>query len=273
MERRPVLPAEREKAKALEMNTLEIPKTSGMRSALVLLVRLTFFLFFVLTLACDASTNFAGRWQGRVQIPEHVVDLIVDLDQTNGNDWVGSIIIPGLGVKGAPLTRIAISESAVSCTIKDALASERTGSAVLKASLTTDGQLSGEFVQAGNSAPFVLRKTGPPEVELPRRSTAVSEGLAGEWKGDYEMNGYPRHVTLRLANHNAGGATAELVVVGKRTTNAPVDLVVEEDGFLTIESHEIGITYAGLFRKEAGEIKGTCTLGPFEAPLTLRRTL
>ena len=117
----------------------------------------------------------------------------------------------------------------------------------------------------------MLQKTGPPQVELPRKSTAISKDLEGEWKGDYEMNGYPRHVTLKLANHEAGGATAQLVVVGKRTTNAPIDLIMEEGNFLTIESHEIGITYEGRFRKEAGEIKGTFTLGPFELPLVLRR--
>ena len=81
----------------------------------------------------------------------------------------------------------------------------------------------------------------------------------------------PRHADAGESRH-PNGATAQLVVVGERTTNAPVNLVVEEDGFLTIESHEIGITYEGRFRKEAGEIKGNFTLGPFELPLTLRRT-
>ena len=80
-----------------------------------------------------------------------------------------------------------------------------------------------------------------------------------------KRSGYPApcHVDAGEPRH-ASGATAQLVVVGKRTTNARVDLVVEEDGFLTIESHEIGITYEGRFRKEAGEIKGNFTLGPFE---------
>ena len=117
----------------------------------------------------------------------------------------------------------------------------------------------------------MLKKTGPAQVELPRKSTAISKDLEGEWKGDYEMNGYPRHVTLTLSNRaRSGQGAAQLVVVGKRTTNAPVDLVTDEDGFLTIESHEIGITYEGRLQKEAGEIKGTFTLGPFELPLVLR---
>ncbi len=137
--------------------------------------------------------------------------------------------------------------------------------------MTSAGQLTGDFLQAGNTAPCVLQKTGPPQVELPRKSTAISQELEGEWKGDYEMDGYPRHVTLTLANHKPDGASAQLVIVGKKTNNVPVELVTEESGFLTIKSPEFGITYEGRFRKEAGEINGTFTLGPFELPLVLRR--
>ena len=108
-------------------------------------------------------------------------------------------------------------------------------------------------------------------MELPRKSTAVSQELEGEWKGDYEMDGYPRHVTLKLTNHKPDGASAQLVIVGKKTNNVPVELITEESGFLTIKSSEFGITYEGRMRKEAGEINGTFTLGPFELPLVLRR--
>ena len=85
------------------------------------------------------------------------------------------------------------------------------------------------------------------------------------------MDGYPRHVTLTLANRGSGGPRAKLVIVGKKTNNVPVELVTEEGGFLTIKSPEFGITYEGRFRKESSEINGTFTLGPFELPLVLRR--
>jgi hypothetical protein len=117
-----------------------------------------------------------------------------------------------------------------------------------------------------------VRKTGPPQVELPRQGTPISQELEGEWKGDYEMGGYPRHVTLTLANHKPGAASAQLVIVGKKATNAPVELLTEEGGFVTIKSPQFGITYEGRFRKERGEISGTFALGPFEVPLILRRT-
>lgn len=197
--------------------------------------------------------------------------MIVDLDQATGKDWTGSIIIPGLGVKGAPLTDLSVGESGISFTIKAALASERTGQAKFRGRLTSAGQLTGDFLQAGNAAPCVLQRTGPSQVELPRKSTPISQDLEGEWKGDYEMDGYPRHVTLTLANHKPAEASAQLVIVGKKTNNVPVELVTEESGFLTIRSPEFGITYEGRFRKEAGEINGTFSLGPFELPLVLRR--
>ena len=86
------------------------------------------------------------------------------------------------------------------------------------------------------------------------------------------MSGYPRHVTLTLAEEGAAPASAQLVVVGRRMTNAPVDLVAEEENLLTVESHEIGIRFEGRLRKEGNEINGSWTLGSFELPLVLKRS-
>jgi hypothetical protein len=221
---------------------------------------------------CAGAESAAGRWEGSIQIPGREFPVIVDLDQS-GNNWTGSIIMPGLDVKGAPLVDLSVAGAAISFAIKGALGSERVGPAKFQGTLSDGEKWSGKFLQGGNTAPFVLQKTGPPQVELPRQSSAISKELEGEWKGDYEMNGYPRHVTLTLKNHESGPATAELVIVGKRTNNAPVELVVEEGGLLTLESPDSGITYEGrLEKEEAGAIKGTFTLGPFERPLLLKRT-
>ena len=234
-------------------------------------VRLASIFLLYSALVCEAAESGDGRWEGSIQIPGSEFPLIVDLEQVAGQTWAGSIIIPGLGVKGAPLTDLSVSDSKISFTIKAALASERTGPAKFKGRVTGPGQLTGDFLQAGNTAPCVLQKTGPPQVELPRKSTSIRHEFEGEWKGDYEMNGYPRHVTLTLANHSPGSASAKLVIVGKQTNNVTVELITEEGGLLTIKSPEFGITYEGRFRKEASEINGTFILGPFELPLVLRR--
>jgi hypothetical protein len=72
-------------------------------------------------------------------------------------------------------------------------------------------------------------------------------------------------------NRAADGATAEFVIVGKKTNNLPIDLVTQEGDWLTIDSHEIGISYEGRLKKDSGEITGTLEQGPIEIPLVLHR--
>jgi hypothetical protein len=234
-------------------------------------LRLLALIFFASTALCQAAGNAAGRWEGSAQIPGEELKLIVDLSEEAGKGWIGSIIVPGLGVKGAPLVDLHVRSSDLAFAIKGALGSERAGQAEIRGQLTTDGHFAGEFRQGGNSAPFVLERTGPPQVELPPRSTAVGKELEGQWKGEYELNGYARQVTMKFVNRAADAAAVEFVIVGKKTNNVPVTLVMQEGDFLTIKSDQFQITYEGRFRKEAGEIKGTFTQGPFELPLVMRR--
>ena len=137
-------------------------------------MRVAALLFFPV-LASGAAEEFAGRWEGSVRLPARSYDLVVDLDQTGGKDWVGSVIIPGLDIKGAPLDQLAIEGGRVSFALLHALSSPRIEAPKFEARLTSADELSGEFVQAGNRAPFVVRKTGPPQVELPRKSTPIGK--------------------------------------------------------------------------------------------------
>jgi len=216
---------------------------------------------------CRAEDAVAGRWEGSVQIPDRELTLIVDLARNGHGSWSGSFIVPELNLKGALLTEIAVQDSSASFVIKTA----RGLQATFKGKLNAEGTLAGDFVEAGNTAPFVLKKTGPPQVETPPQSTPISKELEGEWKGEYELYGYPRHVTIKLVNRDADGAAAEFVIVGKKTNNLPVDLVTQEGDLLTIDSHEIGISYEGRFEEATNEIKGTFIQGAIELPLVLRR--
>ena len=152
------------------------------------------------------------------------------------------------------------------------LVSSTYGPARFKANLGAGEGITGEMSQGGNTAPFRLQKTGAAQVELPPRSTPVRHEIEAEWKGDFELGGYPRHVTITLENHPGSAATATFVVVGKQTTNLPVDLVVEDGEFLRIESLANHVLFEGRIRNEKDEIGGTIELGPFELPLSLRRS-
>jgi hypothetical protein len=226
------------------------------------LLRLFAIVVFAAALPCHGEEAISGRWEGTTHVPDDDLNVIVDLAQENST-WVGSIIIPGLDVKGVPLTDITVKESAVSFSVKGTLGIQ------LKLQLDGNGKLTGNFEQAGNRALTTLQKTGPPQVEYPPRNTPVAKELEGEWKGDYQMLGYTRHVSIKFTNRGSDGAAAEFVIVGRRTNNLPVDLVTQEGELLSIDSREIGISFEGRLRD--GKLSGAFRQGAIETPLVLER--
>ena len=204
----------------------------------------------------------SGRWEGMAQIPEDQLNVIVDLAQENGV-WAGSIIIPGLDVKGAPLSDVAVKQPDVSFSVKGPLGIR------MKLRLDGNSKLTGNFEQAGNVAPTSLQKTGPPQVERPPRNTAIAKELEGEWKGDYQMLGYTRHVSIKFTNRGSDGATAEFVIVGRRVNKLPVDLVTQEGDLVTVDSRGIGFSFEG--RLKEGKLSGAIRQGAIETPLLLER--
>jgi hypothetical protein len=225
------------------------------------LVRLITLLIVAAALPCRAEDVISGRWEGTARVPDDELTVVVDLAQENGV-WVGSVIIPGLGLKGAPLTEIKVQPLDVNFAVKGALGIE------LNLHLVSNNKLAGNFEQAGNRAPATLQKKGPPQVEYPPRNTPVAKELEGEWKGDYEMLGYTRHVSIKFANH-PDGATADFVIVGRKHNVLPVDLVTQESDLVTVDSHEMGFSFEGRLRD--GKLTGAIRQAAMETPLVLVR--
>jgi hypothetical protein len=212
-------------------------------------------------LPCRGEDVISSRWEGTAQIPDDELTVVVDIAQENGA-WVGSIIIPGLGLKGAPLTDIKVQPPDVNFAVKGALGIQ------LKLRLDANNKLAGNFEQAENRASASLQKTGPPQVEYPPRRTPVAKELEGEWKGDYEMLGYTRHVSIKFANH-PDGATADFVIVGRKHNVLPVDLITQEGEMVMVDSHEMGFSFEG--RLKNGKLSGAVRQGAMETPLVLGR--
>jgi hypothetical protein len=225
-------------------------------------LRLVVIVVLATALPSRAEEAISSRWEGTAYIPGDDLTVIVDLAQENGA-WIGSMIIPGLDVKGAPLTDIKVKPPDVSFSVKGTLGIQ------LKLQLDGNGKMTGNFEQAGNRAPTTLQRTGPPQVEQPPRNTPVAKELEGEWKGDYEMLGYTRHVSIKFTNRGPNGAAAEFVIVGRKHNHLPVDLVTQEGDLITVDSHDIGFSFEGRLRN--GKLTGVIRQGATETPLVLER--
>jgi hypothetical protein len=221
-------------------------------------------------LACSAAQSPEGRWEGVILIPDRELPFVVDLARDRGGAWAGSIIIPGLGIKGAALSNIAVTDTGMTFAVAGSLASTKHGPASFVARLAQDS-IAGQMSQAGNTAEFLLRRMGPAQVEPPPRSTPVRVDLEDRWTGEFELGGYPRHVTITFENRADTGATARFVIVGKQTTLVPVDLVIQDGDFVKLESATTRITFEGRYVRDTGQIRGVIELGAIELPLVLRR--
>jgi hypothetical protein len=216
------------------------------------------------------AIEIAGRWEGMVALGDREVPVAVDLaPSADGHGWIGSMVLSGLGVKGAPLSEIAVAPPRVSF----ALASPQGGqgfSVTVEVRLEAPGRMTGTLSHAGRPSPLVLRRTGDAQVDLPLASTALVAAALGEWHGEYEIFGYPREVTLRLENHDAA-AQASFIIEGKRHNDLPVDLVRQEGETLFVVSNATGIRFEGRLSPGGDEITGAVLQGPIETPLVLHR--
>jgi|SRR3954469_23683749 hypothetical protein len=222
-----------------------------------------------LTMRCFSADPLVGRWEGPIHVPGNELTLVVDLASDSAGAWTGSVILPGLDIKGLPVKDLVAKGPDLSFAIKSGAAGGL--EATFKGHVDADGKMTGEFTEAGNTAPVELKQVGQAQVEFPPRSTPLTSNLQGEWQGQYELLGYSRQVTLKLFSKGEAAPTAEFVVVGKRVNNLPVDRVTQEGAFLTVYSHETGITLEGRFLKDTNEIRGSISQGTLEAPLTLKR--
>ena len=225
-----------------------------------------------LTLALSShAADLAGRWEGSAQIPGLPLHLTVDFDRDAAGNWIGSIIMPELNMKGQPLMDIRADDGAIAFAIKGALAEAKAEPAKFEGRLDGEAAISGTFTQAGNKAPFAIRRLGAAQVDVPPRSTAVAKEFEGKWVGEYELMGYPRHVSVAFTNHDSAPASVEFIIVGKKHNDLPVDFVTQSEDFVRIESHEIGINFEGKLSRSSGELVGTYEQGPIELPLVLHR--
>ncbi len=225
-----------------------------------------------LAVAVSAATpavvapDAAGRWQGTIHVPGAEVEAVVDLARNAGGSWIGSMVAPALALPGTPVSELSVEGTQVRFTLKGVLGDPR-----FEGQLRKDGTLAGLFLLGGNQAPFEFKRTGPPQVETPPRSTPVGKQFEGVWSGRTELMGNPLLVRLTLGNDAAGAPAVKFFLQGRNPHEMAVDVVTQEAAFLTVHTSDLGgLRFEGQLNADAGEITGTLQQGPVEAPLVLR---
>jgi hypothetical protein len=214
-----------------------------------------------------------GRWEGQALVPGMSVPVIVDLAPAGGgNRWIGSVTLPGRGVRGTALQSLVVQDDVVRGQTTAAPGRPPGGEIAFELHRGAAQSLVGELRQGGHAAPLTLQRTGPAQVETPPFGTPIPATLRGIWVGRYDIGFGPRDVTLKLDAAADGSApVATMRVVGRRTFDLAIDFIAQRGAWVTLAVTEPGISLDGPWALEGEQWKLTWRQGPFESPLVLRR--
>lgn len=213
----------------------------------------------------QTTSKATGHWQGRIEIPDHALEITVDLAQTTAGEWSGSMSIMGATAVDVPLNNIVVEDTALRFT------ANLPGATSFVAQLTPDATgIAGKASNSQGGVPFQLSRKGEANVKTPPPSTAMTKEFEGAWEGTIEANGKSMRVGLKLAHSADGAATATIVAIDQGNLEIPATTVIIKEKQLQLEARSVSGTYQGTL-SVTGEITGKWTQGPARLPLTFKR--
>ncbi|HMB81563.1 MAG TPA: hypothetical protein VKI43_15900 [Vicinamibacterales bacterium] len=217
------------------------------------------------SLRAQTAVDPSGHWEGSIQPgPNMVMKIEVDLTKNGSGALAGTFGQPEQGVKGLPLSTVAVSGGAVRFVLKAG-----PEAATFQGTLSADGKsISGEAAQGAMSMPFSLTRTGDARVAPAPKSAAISKELEGTWNGTLSAEGREERLVLKLANQADGTATGTIVDLDGSNVEIPV-AITQKASAVTIDVTSVGGSFSAILN--AGEMAGTWTQGPVALPVTFRR--
>jgi hypothetical protein len=216
--------------------------------------------------ASRLTGDFSGRWEGKIQLAERLVGIILDLARTERGVWIGSMSIPISSSLDVPLAKVVVDGTTVTFTATLPLESAWRGT------LSADGlKISGTVANHEGDAPFEVARTGAANVKLPPPSTALSKAFEGVWEATSERPGKVTRLVLTLSAAPDGLARATLKATVNGAAHAiPVHSVTTNGQQLRLESRAISAVYEGALGAD-GAIAGEWIEKTARVPLTFRR--
>ena len=217
-------------------------------------------------LFAQTAIDPSGHWEGTIQTQPNVeVRIEIDLAKNGKGDFAGTFGQPAQGVKGLPLSTVAVEGRSVRFVVKGGAQA-----ATFEGTLSADGKsISGEAAQGGYSIPFSLTRTGNARIAPAPKSPPIGKELEGTWNGALDVNGGQMRLIVRMANQPDGTATGTIVSQDGSGVEIPIAMT-QKASSLTIDVTSVGASYVGVLNASGTELVGTWTQGSSTLPLTLR---
>ena len=103
--------------------------------------------------------------EGVAEIPGVPMRLVVDIDRDAARRWIGSVILSGHDVKGAPISGVQAGDTGLHLDLAAAFRGPPGSAVEARLDWRADGALAGELLQGGHRAPLALQRVGAAQLE------------------------------------------------------------------------------------------------------------
>lgn len=214
----------------------------------------------------EPAATAAGYWEGEITLPSVKLAIRVDLKQTEGGAWNGTIGIPAQGLRGFALAGVKVDGEAVEFKMPNI-----PGDPLFAGKLSRDGgKISGEFSQGGQKFPFeLMKKDGGAEEPL---KGVPGEGLAGHWMGPLKATPLIElRLALEIKAKEDGTFEGDLISLDQGSARIPMTATVKDASEVEVAVPKIGGSFSGKFNDDGSELAGEWRQGGQKLALTLYR--
>jgi len=213
----------------------------------------------------QSAADPSGHWEGTLKVPQMELKVEIDLARDSRGVVAGTFSQPAQGVKGLPLSSVAVEASAVRFVVKGG-----PEPATFDGALSEDGtSISGTVTQSGFTIPMNLTRTGDARIVPAPKSAPIAKELEGTWNGTLEINGVPMRLVVRMVNQPDGTAAGTVVSPDGSSVEIPIGMT-QKGSSLTIEVPSVGASFVGLLNAAGMELAGTWNQQGGSLPLTLK---
>ena len=236
-----------------------------MRTSIRLLIAAALLLVPASSLRAQTAVDPSGHWEGTIQAPDMKVKVDIDLAKNGKGEFAGTFGQPEQGVKGLPLSTVAVEGGSVRFVVKGG-----PDPATFQGKLSADGaSMSGDVAQAGYSIPFTLTRTGEARIAPVPKNAPIGKELEGTWNGALDVGEKPMRLVLNMSNQPDGTARGTIVSPDGSGVEVPI-AITQKASNVTIDVVSVGASFAGVLNASGTELAGTWTQGTSSLPLTFR---
>jgi hypothetical protein len=218
------------------------------------------------SLPAQPAVDPSGHWEGSIQIqPNMEMKVEMDVAKNAKGELAGTFGQPAQGVKGLPLSMVAVEGRSVRVVVKGG-----PEAATFQGTLSADGKsMAGDVNQAGRAVPFSLTRTGDARIAAAPKSPPIGKELEGTWNGTLDVNGAQMRLVVKMANQPDGTATGTIVSPDGSGMEIPIAMTQKASN-VTVDVASVGASFVGVLNGPGTELTGTWTQGSTALPITFR---